>query len=502
MIETDDIINRFREDLHRILTTENQALKDRIATARNQFAETMTRLEGEVEATSAPFREQLEQQLLSTLEPLVAGSAQANQQRAVLSEQITNLAQELSRREEEANRLRQENSQLRGQKDGLDGEIAARDAQIGRLNQERDQLEQRIATVVEEHAQAKTTAARATRAMLQRLIAALDRIEGKKSQVDILTSFLEEASQFAPRVALFVAKGDMLSGWKAFGFSSTGFNDLDVKAVHFSVNNDTMLADAFHSRRAISGGRASHRENSLVLDRLTTPLKDAFVAVPLVLRDRSTAVLYADAGSEAEATFDGEALELLVRLVALMVELYSFRARTILTHRPGVSVAEPERTATSLATGSAVSPPAFSPSGQAPSEFIPEPETPRPSVGREDPYGVSPISAISEPPRETSGGEQEVKLHNDAKRFARLLVSEIKLYNEQKVIAGRKNKDIYDRLKEDIDRSREMYAKRVSPRVRDRVDYFYEELVRTLGENDPDALGSDCPGPVIGSAVE
>ncbi|MDD5544684.1 MAG: hypothetical protein PHX83_16075 [Acidobacteriia bacterium] len=501
MIESDDLINRFREDLRRILMTENQALKGRIAAARNQFSETMTQLEGEVAVTSAPFREQLEQQILNTLDPLISGSAQANQQRAALSEQITNLAQELSRREEEINRLRQENSQLRAQKDGLDGELATRDVQIGRLNQERDQLEQRIAAVVEEYAQAKATAARTTRAMLQRIIAALDRIEGKKSQVDILTSFLEEASQFAPRVALFVAKGDMLSGWKAFGFSSAGFNDLDVKVVHFSVNNDTMLADAYHSRRAISGGRASHRENALILDRLGSPVKDAFVAIPLVLRDRSTAVLYADGGSEGEATFDGEALELLVRLVALMVELYSFRARTIPTHRAGVSVAEPPREAATTSAPSVPSP-TFSRSGPAPSEFIPEPEPPRPSGGMEGAYGGSPVATITEPSREASGGEQEVKLHNDAKRFARLLVSEIKLYNEQKVIAGRRNKDIYDRLKEDIDRSREMYSKRVSPKVRERVDYFYEELVRTLGENDPDALGSDCPGPMIGSAVE
>src|SRR5258708_218284 len=39
------------------------------------------------------------------------------------------------------------------------------------------------------------------------------------------------------------------------------------------------------------------------------------------------------------------------------------------------------------------------------------------------------------------GGEknEETKKHDEARRFARLLVSEIKLYNESKVDAGRKN---------------------------------------------------------------
>src|SRR5205085_3477422 len=57
--------------------------------------------------------------------------------------------------------------------------------------------------------------------------------------------------------------------------------------------------------------------------------------------------------------------------------------------------------------------------------------------------------------------DDERRLHNDARRFARLLVSEIKLYNKDKVEAGRQEGDIYERLREDIDRSRQMYDKRV-----------------------------------------
>jgi hypothetical protein len=94
---------------------------------------------------------------------------------------------------------------------------------------------------------------------------------------------------------------------------------------------------------------------------------------------------------------------------------------------------------------------------------------------------------------------EEERLHSDAKRFARLLVSEIKLYNEQRVLEGRENRDIYVRLKRDIDRSREMYQKRVSPAVSRKLDYFHDELVRILGDNDPSNLGSDYPGPMVES---
>ena len=80
-------------------------------------------------------------------------------------------------------------------------------------------------------------------------------------------------------------------------------------------------------------------------------------------------------------------------------------------------------------------------------------------------------------------------MHEEARRLARLLVSEIKLYNEDQVEEGRRNRDIYERLKEDIDRSRQMYDERVDPKILRSTDYFYQELVRILAAGDSKALG-------------
>jgi len=54
---------------------------------------------------------------------------------------------------------------------------------------------------------------------------------------------------------------------------------------------------------------------------------------------------------------------------------------------------------------------------------------------------------------------------------------------------GRRQRDIYRRLKQEIDRSRRAYDQRVPDRVRSRADYFQEELLRTLAQGDPLALG-------------
>jgi len=93
--------------------------------------------------------------------------------------------------------------------------------------------------------------------------------------------------------------------------------------------------------------------------------------------------------------------------------------------------------------------------------------------------------------------DTERKLHADAYRFAKLLVTEIKLYNENKVLEGRRGNNLYELLRDDIDRSREMYDKRVNTAVSAKTDYFYNELIRVLGNNNPESLGKDSPGPSI-----
>jgi hypothetical protein len=107
----------------------------------------------------------------------------------------------------------------------------------------------------------------------------------------------------------------------------------------------------------------------------------------------------------------------------------------------------------------------------------------KPSTQYVPPAGVGRGAAFNTP--QTEDG----KKHDEARRFARLLVSEIKLYNETKVDQGRKNKDLYERLKEDIDRSRQMYDDRIAEDVRKASNYFYDELVRILADGRSDVLG-------------
>jgi len=93
-----------------------------------------------------------------------------------------------------------------------------------------------------------------------------------------------------------------------------------------------------------------------------------------------------------------------------------------------------------------------------------------------------------------STGEAAPRLEKEdgtsARRYARLLVSEIKLYNEAAVRLGRQQRDLLTRLKPEIDRARNLYTQRISPTVDARGALFQQELVQTLADGDASLLGN------------
>ncbi len=97
----------------------------------------------------------------------------------------------------------------------------------------------------------------------------------------------------------------------------------------------------------------------------------------------------------------------------------------------------------------------------------------------------SPAGAVGRPEPVPQESEEDAS----ALRYARLLISEIKLYHEDAVDQGRRDANLLERLGAEIARARRLYEERVPPDVRSRGDHFGQELVRTLANGDPRLLG-------------
>ncbi|MDE3181376.1 MAG: hypothetical protein KGM47_17170 [Acidobacteriota bacterium] len=80
-------------------------------------------------------------------------------------------------------------------------------------------------------------------------------------------------------------------------------------------------------------------------------------------------------------------------------------------------------------------------------------------------------------------------LKEEALRYARVLVSEIELYYGADVARGRESKDLYQRLKPHIDRSRKAFYHRFGKSAPGEVSPFDDQLVQTLALGDATLLG-------------
>ena len=114
-----------------------------------------------------------------------------------------------------------------------------------------------------------------------------------------------------------------------------------------------------------------------------------------------------------------------------------------------------------------------------------------PALAEPLPIGQAETKATPETLPVSSISSEDQDVHRKAQRFARLLVDEIKLYNQAKVAEGRKHKDLYDRLKETIEKSRATYQKRYGKTVAASGNYFQNEIIRSLAEDDLSIMGAN-----------
>jgi hypothetical protein len=221
----------------------------------------------------------------------------------------------------------------------------------------------------------------------------------------------------------------ILNGRELQWWRGAGFGDDRSSSLRIPVDDVELLAAAVNSGSAVS--TASARAPGFALLRTDR----AGLAVPITVGGQSVAVLYADDGSpeepEAPASWP-EAVQILAgHASACLAQITASRTVQAMRRMPAA------------------------------------------------PGAAQVADAVI-------GSEED----SSARRYARLLVSEIKLYNESAVRVGREKRDLLERLRPEIERARRLYEERVAPSVGARAVYFQQELVHTLADGDSALLGN------------
>jgi hypothetical protein len=318
------------------------------------------------------------------------------------------------------------------------------------------------------------------------------------TQVDVLHRFLDECRRYSSRAALLVARGGAIGAWKAVGFSSHGGDDDAVRQISMPLIDGGLLS------RVMTGTALRLPASNEISTLLRASKVSEAVAIPMVVREKISGALYADVLLGEEEVFDPDALGMLTFLAGLVVDRLAARKL-----KPAPALRVPEAVKKPEPAGMWIGGEPVAAAQEAPDsidvDFAPEraaaaeppaaaphfretPAPPEPALQLETPAipALEPAArSLGGPLAHASGDERR----EEARRFARLLVSEIKLYNERAVLEGREGGNLYQRLREDIDRSRQMYDDRIPEDVRSSTNFFHEELVRILADGRPEALG-------------
>ena len=319
------------------------------------------------------------------------------------------------------------------------------------------------------------------------LLHAVSAIHAGTTQKEILRALLESTAAYSGRAALFVIKSGSATGWQGRGFD----NGDDIKDFSLDVSSQAP-GRALQSRAAVSAG-ASEMDPRFI-SQFGAPAEDSVLLLPLRLKDKVAALVYCDAGTGGGGKMEAAALELLVAATSAWLEVASLRKQALkegsaeagrrrkvrsASGADGIVVFRSIRGACAKARGGATGRSRGTRHGGG---------CRRSSVGT-----AAMVAAAAAPATDAFAhmSPEDADVHRKAQRFARLLMDEIKLYNQAKVAEGRKHKDLYDRLKEDIDKSRSTYQKRYGNTVAASADYLSSELIRSLAEDDRSLAGPE-----------
>lgn len=283
-------------------------------------------------------------------------------------------------------------------------------------------------------------------AWVERLLDTMRTIDQARSMSDVLDALANHALVESGRVAVFLVRDGRLRGWRFGGFAGLPG---EPREIELSLDESGIIARAVtgHDCAATSDRGLPPGETGALPpgSLLHLPQGRAGFAAPVCVAGQVVAVVYADEGDVEAPPVPSpwpEIVEITARHASRCLELL-MAARMAAWTRPS-----PTESAAGVGT------PGTEPAGQ---EATPQ----------------------------SHAGEDE----DAARRYARLLISEIKLYHESDVNQGKRERDLLQRLRPEIDRARRLFEERVPPDVRSRADCFEQELVRTLADGNASLLG-------------
>ena len=302
----------------------------------------------------------------------------------------------------------------------------------------------------------------ATLEMLDRKMAELSSF---LSPSEIFRALLEGTVTGAPRAAVFLLRERRWKGWNSIGYPASAAQAQRKTAVPADSGWLAALA-AEEDVRWMSLTAAE------AVPDFGQPHAGDTVGFPVRVGGKAVAILIAERSANEEP-WSPAALSILCQAARLRLELDLAWRRLKAAGTPAATVA-PETAPIGNDTDDGGAPEAFT--GAAPA--TPTASAVATEVASATATDLAPWSGVS------AGTAVKDPRQEEARRFARLVATDIRLYNEEAVVVGRRQRDLARRLEEQIQRGREAFTHRFPDLGAEGMKLLDEAYVQVLAGGD------------------
>jgi len=282
------------------------------------------------------------------------------------------------------------------------------------------------------------------------------------SPSEIFRALLEGTVVGAPRAAVFLLRDGRFKGWSSIGYSAKAAqSQRQTTAPADSGWLASLAAEEDVRWRTLSAGES--------VPDFGQPHDAEAVGLPVRVGGKAVAILVAER-HVTEEPWSPAALAILCQAARLRLELdLAWRrlktqaAATAVAGSPAPKTAERSRTA--------------SDAGAAPSA-TPAPTTTATATATAAATEIAPWSGVA------SGTADADPRREEARRYARLVATDIRLYNEEAVVFGRRDRDLARRLGEQLTRGRDAFSHRFPDLGPDGMKLLDDAYVQVLAGGD------------------
>ncbi len=290
-------------------------------------------------------------------------------------------------------------------------------------------------------------------ATLETLDRRMAELAGFVSPSEIFRSLLEGTVVGAPRASVFLLRDGRFKGWNSIGYSTKAAQSQRQTTAPAESGWLASLAleDDVRWRTLATGESAPDFGQPQDAEAVGLPVRVGGKAVAIVVAERHA----------GEEPWSPAALAILCQAARLRLEL------DLAWRRLKVQAA--------ATSASAASTPA--PAVRASVESHGEPDAPfaqaASSATELAPFGGVASATADPDPR-----------HEEARRYARLVATDIRLYNEEAVVVGRKERDLSLRLEEQLNRGRDAFSRRFPDLGPEGMTVLHDAYVQVLAGGD------------------